>query len=298
MIVDRKGLTRFGSLRLSAPGHATALQAGDRRSPFRGRGVEFADYRPYDPGDDVRLVDWNVYLRLGVAVVRQYNEERSLAMRMLFDVSESMTFGDEPRKADHAAQLVAALAMVSLMHRDPVGLSFFGGEAQVAPTKASNLGGLTEILHVLERMEPGGTGNAHNQITRQLGEGRADRIVLISDLLMEDDERDSVLRLIAGASRYPLVLHVLSDDELEPDFADWAKVVDAETGENFVVRDDSSAAKEYREGIGQWLAGIEKRCRSLGINYVPTFTTHSVDELLENELRKARVVEHAFGGAA
>jgi len=296
MRVDRSTLTRFGSLRLATPGAATALQQGDRRSPFRGRGVEFADYRPYDPGDDVRLVDWNVYLRLGVSVVRQFNEERSLAMRICLDTSESMGFG-EPRKADHGAQLAAALSMLSLMHRDPVGLCPFGGDKIVPPTKGTNLDGLTEMLHVLERLEPGGHGDPHHQLTRQLGEGRSDRIVLISDLLMEDEDRDRILRLIAGQSRYPVVLHVLSNEELSPNFADWAKVVDSETGEAFVVRDDSSAAREYAEGLGEWLAAIEKRCRGLGIVYVPTFTETPVPDLIENELRRSRVVEHAFGGA-
>jgi uncharacterized protein (DUF58 family) len=296
MLVDRGTLTRFSSLRLASPGAATALQQGDRRSPFRGRGVEFADYRPYDPGDDVRLVDWNVYLRLGQAVVRQFNEERSLAMKICLDVSESMAFG-KPRKADHGAQLAAALALVSLTHRDPVGLCFYGGERLLQQTKASNLDGLAEILHVLERVEPGGHGDGHAHIVRQLGQGRSDRIVLVTDLLLEDAPRDGLLRLIAASSRYPVVLHVLSEDELAPDFSDVAKVVDAETGESFVIRDDATARRDYQAGLDAWLAGIEKRCRGLGIRYVPAFTRVEVPDLFNNELRRARVVEHAFGGA-
>lgn len=296
MLVDRGTLARYSSLRLSSPGAATALQQGDRRSPFRGRGVEFADYRPYDPGDDVRLVDWNVYLRLGQAVVRQFNEERSLAMKICLDTSESMAFGS-PRKADHGAQLAAALALVSLTHRDPVGLCFYGGERLLQQTKASNLDGLAEILHVLERVEPGGRGDAHGQIVRQLGQGRSDRIVLVTDLLLEDAPRDALLRLIAASSRYPVVLHVLCEDELAPDFSDVAKVVDAETGESFVIRDDATARRDYQAGLDAWLAGIEKRCRGLGIRYVPAFTRVEVPDLFNNELRRARVVEHAFGGA-
>lgn len=296
MLVDRGTLARFSSLRLASPGAATALQQGDRRSPFRGRGVEFADYRPYDPGDDVRLVDWNVYLRLGQAVVRQFNEERSLAMKICLDTSESMTFG-RPRKADHGAQLAAALALVSLTHRDPVGLCFYGGERQLSQTKASNLDGLAEILHVLERVEPGGHGDAHAQLVRQLGQGRSDRIVLVTDLLLEDAARDGLLRLVAASSRHPVVLHVLSEDELSPDFSDVAKIVDAETGESFVIRDDASARRDYQAGLDAWLAAIEQRCRGLGIRYVPAFTRVAVPDLFNNELRRARVVEHAFGGA-
>ncbi len=104
--------------------------------------------------------------------------------------------------------------------------------------------------------------------------------------------------LIAASSRYPLVLHVLSDEELTPNLGDWAKVVDCETGEAFVVRDSNSAKKEYTEGLDRWLGGIEERCRSLGITYIPTFTTIEVPDLVEHDLRRARVVEHAFGGAS
>lgn len=296
MHVDRTNLTRYANLRLVAPGQATALQQGDRRSPFRGRGVEFADYRPYDPGDDVRLVDWNVYLRLGVAVVRQFAEERSLAMRICLDVSASMSFGDEPRKADHAAQLCAALALVALQNRDPVGLLCFGCDVPPPTVSASNLDGLVEVLHVLEGVEPGGGGVPHDQIARLIGPRRSDRIVLISDLLMEDEERDRVLRLIASLSRYPVVLHVLSPAELEPDLGDAMKIVDAESGEEVLVRDDGSAMRDYHEGLDRWLEGTEKRCRALGIRYVPTFTTLPVPDLMSGELRRARLVEHIAGG--
>ena len=297
MHVDRTNLTRYANLRLVSPGHATALQQGDRRSPFRGRGVEFADYRPYDPGDDVRLVDWNVYLRLGVAVVRQFAEERSLAMRICLDVSASMGFGGAVRKADHAAQLCAALALVSLQNRDPVGLLCFGCDVPPPTVKASNLDGLVEVLHVLEGVEPGGTGVAHDQIARLVGPRRSDRIVLVSDLLMEDDERDRVLRLIASLSRYPVVLHVLSEAELEPDLGDAMKIVDSETGEEVFIRDDGSAMRDYHAGLDRWLQSTEARCRALGIRYVPTFTTLPVPDLMAGELRRAKLVEHIGGGA-
>jgi uncharacterized protein (DUF58 family) len=297
MLVDRGNLTRFANLRLVAPGAVTSLQQGDRRSPFRGRGVEFADYRPYDPGDDVRLVDWNVYLRLGIAVVRQFNEERSLAMRVCLDVSESMSFGEPLRKADHAAQLVAALSLVALMHRDPVGLVCFGSDRPAPPVKALNLDGLGAILHVLDRVEPRGRGPAHDQIIRQIGASRSDRIVLVSDLLVEHEERDRLLRLLASAGRYPVLLHVLSEAELSPDLGDAAKIVDAETGEELFVRDDASTMRDYHQALEAWIAAIEARCRRLGIRYVPTYTNVAVPDLMNNELRRARVVEHIAGGA-
>ncbi len=296
MYVDRTDLTRFANLRLSSPGHATALQQGDRRSPFRGRGVEFSDYRPYDPGDDVRLIDWNVYMRLGTAVVRQFAEERSLAMRVCLDVSESMAFSDGVRKADHAAQLAAALALVSLQHRDPYGLVCFGCDIPPPTVKATTLDGLVEVLHVLEGVEPGGTGVPHEQIARLIGPRRSDRIVLVSDLLMETAELDRTLKLVASLSTYPVVLHVLGQSELEPELGDAMKIVDAESGEELMVRDDANAMRDYHDGLDRWIEDVQKRCAAARIRYVPTFTTVPVADLMTGELRKADLVEHIGGG--
>ena len=296
MKVDRESLARFAALRLRAPGHATSLQQGDRRSPFLGRGVEFADYRAYDPGDDIRLIDWNVYLRLGLALVRQFNEERSLSVKIFLDTSTSMEFG-RPRKADHGAQLAMSLATVALAHRDPVVFCCYGGDAKPVRAKAVNTDGLAELLHIVERVEPGGRGDAYAQIGSQLGQGRTDRLVLITDLLLEPEERAQVLKLMAASSRHPVLLHVLSQDELRPDLEDVSKIVDAETGEELDIRDGGSVARQYDDALKAWLADVEGRCRQLGIQYLLAESEKAVEELVHGNLHRARIVEHAAGGA-
>ncbi len=294
MRIDRDSLARFAALRLRAPGPATSLQQGDRRSPFLGRGLEFADYREYDPADDIRLIDWNVYLRLGVALVRQFNEERSLTLEVCVDVSESMAFGD-PSKADHAAQLAAALSVVALAHRDPVGLCCYGGDRRPVRRRAVNLDGMPELLHVLENVQPGGRGDPYAQIASQLP-GRSDRVVLLSDLLLEEDARESVLRLLAASSRHPMLLHVLGEDDLRPDLREVARVIDSETGEEIAIADGVAAAREYQAGLQRFIASIEARCRTLGIRYVPAYTERTIQELVQGDLRRAQIVEQAAGG--
>jgi uncharacterized protein (DUF58 family) len=295
MRIDRAALSRFAALRMRAPGPATALQQGDRRSAFRGRGLEFADYRPYDAGDDLRLVDWNVYFRLGTALVRQFAEERSLSVKICLDVSASMGFG-EPRKADHAAQLAATLAMIALGHRDPVVMACFGSEDRGLRARAVNLDGLPELLHMLERAEPGGKGNAHAQLVTHIAGARCDRLVFISDLLHEDAERDGFLRLCASVCPRPIVLHVLGNEELEPDLDDVERVIDSETGEALMIRDGRDAKSEYARALAQWLAKIEESCRSLGIQYVRSDTRRKPGDLVQQDLYRKQVVEHIAGG--
>jgi uncharacterized protein (DUF58 family) len=292
--VDRQRLAQFAELRLRAPGAATSVQAGDRRSSFLGRGLEFADYREYDPGDDIRLIDWNVYLRLGQVLVRQFNEERSLSIKICVDCSASMNFG-EPRKADVAGQLAAVVSTVALAHRDPVTLICYGGDRKPVKAKAVNLDGMAEVLHILERVEPHGSGDPYAQLAAQLA-GRTDRLFLISDLLAETDAREQLLRLLAASSLHPVLLHVLGREELEPDLTDVSRVVDSETGEELVIKDGHGAEDEYREAIRQWLEEIHNRCRTLGIQYLQLTDADQLDAWIHGDLRRAKVVEHAAGG--
>lgn len=296
MKVDRTALARFAELRLHAPSVATSLQQGDRRSPFLGRGLEFADYREYDPGDDIRLIDWNVYLRLGQVLVRQFNEERSLSIKICLDVSGSMAFG-EPRKADRAAEVAAALATIALIHRDPVALICFGGDRPPVRAKAVNFDGMAELVHVLERVEPGGVGDPYKHLAGQLGGGRTDRLFLVSDLLCEADVRERQLRLLAASSLHPVLVHTLSTQEFTPDLRGVSEVVDAETGETLVLRDGHEAKEAYAEGLRVWLEELESRCKALGIQYLrlPPEGASLVD-FVEGELQRAHVVEHVAGG--
>jgi uncharacterized protein (DUF58 family) len=292
--VDRQKLARFAELRLRAPGAATSLQQGDRRSRFLGRGLEFADYREYDPGDDIRLIDWTVYLRLNQVLVRQFNEERSLSIKICVDTSGSMDFGKH-RKADRAAQLAASVSTVALSHRDPVMLVCYGSDRSTVTAKGVNLDGMAEMLHVLEKVEPRGRGNAYAQLAAQLS-GRTDRLFLISDLLAEASEREQLLRLLAASSLHPVLLHIVSQEELAPDLTDVSRVVDAETGEELVIEDGYSAAQKYADGVAAWLEAIETRCRTLGIQYLRLTDDDDLDAWIHGDLHRANVVEHTAGG--
>jgi uncharacterized protein (DUF58 family) len=293
--VDRQALARFAALRLHAQNQATSVQQGDRRSPFLGRGLEFADYREYDPGDDIRNIDWNVYLRLGQVLVRQFSEERSLSVRICIDTSASMGFGT-PRKADRASELAAAIATVALSHRDPVTLCTYGGGQTPLRAKGVNLDGMAELLHLLERVEPAGRSDAYAQVAGQLGTGRSDRLFLLSDLLLEADVRESVLRLMAASSRSPVLVHLLSAEELDPDLDDTSRVIDAETGEAMVIRDTTSAKTEYLAGLKAWLADVDARCKTLGIQVLRPDESITLDDFVHRDLHRAKVVEHAAGG--
>lgn len=295
MKVDRALLAKIGGARLALPGLAVGKQAGDRRSPFRGRGMEFADHRPYRPGDDLRLVDWNAYRRLRAVLVRLFHEDRNLRAGICVDCSASMGVGD-PRKADHAATLAAVLSMLGLQSRDEVRLILAGAEGARTSLRGHQVGSFPSFLDALEVGEPAGRPDLVRALRGLTEGGRIDRSILISDLLLEAPDRHAVLRALASCGRHPVLLHVLDGSELQPDLSRGLEAVDVETGEEVRVGDDPASHKAYRQAVADFLSELRARCVSLNIHYVPAFTTVSLREIVLDSIRQGRLLRSARGG--
>lgn len=295
MRIDRDLLARLGGARLALPGLAVGQQAGDRRSPFRGRGMEFADYREYRAGDDLRLVDWNVYRRLRTVLVRLFHEDRNLHAGLCLDLSASMGFG-QPRKADHAGTLVACLALMGLQNRDLVTLSLAGGRARRTRLRGHQAATFSMFLQALEEAEPDGIPDLVRALRGLTDRGRPDRVVLVSDLLLESEPREAAIRALAASGHRPVLLHVLDRGELEPDLSQGLEATDAETGEVVRVGADPESAEAYRREVQSFLAGVRQRCSALGVLYVPAFTTAPAREIVLDSFRSGRLVQSARGG--
>jgi uncharacterized protein (DUF58 family) len=294
MRIDRTIFTGLDRLRVAAPLLDGDGRPGERRSRARGRGVELADFRPYAPGDDLRLVDWNIFARLEQVLVRLFHEDRDLSLLVLVDASASMGFGT-PRKIDHAGELAACLAFLALRGRDRVRVSV-AAKRGLAGAKGEHLVALPSILDTLERIEPEGAVDLAGALAVERERGRANHAVLLTDLLIEPDAREAVLRRLAAAAARPILLHVLGDGELTPKLAEGAIVVDAETGEEVPVRAGKSAVKAYAAELARWRGEIEARCTELGIVYAPAFTTAPARGLIAGDLRRRQITEATRGG--
>jgi uncharacterized protein (DUF58 family) len=300
--IDRSIFAGLDQLRVAAPMPAGGGRPGDRRSRARGRGVELADFRPYAPGDDLRLVDWNVFARLESVLVRLFHEDRDLSIVIVVDASASMGFGT-PRKLDHAGELAACLAFLALRTRDRVrvvvgrrAVGAGGAREGGAVATGDHVGALAAIVGSLERVEPDGIADLGATLAIEAERGRADQAFLLTDLLVEPDVRDATLRRLAAVAVRPVLLHVLGDGELSPDLDDGGVLVDAETGEEVPVRGGRGAARAYAEGLARWRGEVEARCADLGVVYAPAFTTAPARALIAGDLRRRRVVEATRGG--
>ena len=294
MRIDRKTLNQVGRIKLVTPRVAAGRRQGDRHSPFVGRGVDFADYRPYQPGDDLRLVDWNVYSRLETILVRLFHEDRNLTVQICIDASGSMRFGS-PRKLDHAGNLGAALSLIALLNRDEVTIGCAGGLGPTTIVRGGNQKVVARIIHYLEMVEPDGIENPIKALKAQLRGGKPDRLFYISDMLKEPREIDRLLRLMSASARRPVLLHVLADHELSPDLRSGQRVIDDETGEELRIPGGRLGAKTYERALEDYLEEVRERCQSLRIQYVSAFTTIDVAKLLNGVLRQVRIVQSASG---
>jgi uncharacterized protein (DUF58 family) len=262
---------------------------GGRRSVKRGQSVEFADYREYSLGDDLRQLDWNVYARLERLFVKLFVEEEDVTVTLLIDASVSMASG-RPDKLVFAKRAAAALGYIALSSEDRVAVSALAGRTARRRTALRGSGRVFRLLADLSAIEaatgPTDLVAAARHAAAQL-HGRG-VVILVSDLL--DAAADRVIRELAATGSELIVLHVLSPDELDPAFEGDLRLVDAETGEGLDVTVDLATIDAYKERLAAWKAGFADLAAKRRASYVDVSSDVNLADLMFAELRRRRVL--------
>jgi uncharacterized protein (DUF58 family) len=244
---------------------------GGRRSVKRGQSVEFADYREYSLGDDLRQLDWNVLARLEKLFVKLFIEEEDVTITILLDGSASMASGT-PDKLQFAKRAAAALGYIGLASEDKVTISVLGGRVARRRTALRGSGRVFRLLAELSSVAP--------------ANGPTDLVV--SDLL--DPAADRVIRELASTRSELIVLHVLSPQELDPPLEGDLRLVDAETGEGVDVTADLATIDAYRDRLASWKEGFASLAARREATYVDLSSDVPLNELIFAELRRRRVL--------
>ncbi|MFG0263301.1 MAG: DUF58 domain-containing protein, partial [Novipirellula sp. JB048] len=243
---------------------------GERRSRRKGQSVEFADFRHYVAGDDLRLIDWNLYARLDQLFLKLFLEEEDLHFFSLIDASESMNFGD-PTKLRVAKQLAAALGYVGLCRADRVSVSVLGPAGRRAPVLRGRAS-LWKMLAYLDSVQSG-----HNV---SLSEGVRDFslrasgtgvVVLLTDL-MDKQGYEAALRMLIGRRMDVFVMHILSPEEIEPPLRGDRKLIDVEDRDEAEITLNSHVLTKYRETVNAFIAEAKRFCAKRSIVYLPVRT--------------------------
>jgi uncharacterized protein (DUF58 family) len=262
---------------------------GGRRSVKRGQSVEFADFRDYTLGDDLRQLDWNVLARLEKLFVKLYVEEEDVTITFLLDASPSMTFG-RPQKLLFAKRAAAALGYIALSGEDRVVTVALAGRQARRHSGLRGSGRVFRLLGNLSGIRPADGPTdlvlaARHAAAMVSGRGV---IVFISDLL--DPGADRVIRELAAQGSDLIVLHVLSPDELDPQLEGDLRLVDSESGEGIDVTVDLAALDEYRARLAAWQDGLAELATKRRASYVALSSATPLADLVFAELRRRQVV--------
>lgn len=279
---------------------------GERRSPKRGQSVEFADFRPYTPGDDFRRIDWNAYARLERFFLKLFVEEEDLTVHLLLDTSRSMDWG-QPDKLRYAQRAAGALGYVALAGLDRVTVTALGTKDR----KDGNLGYLAPhrgkgqamtLFAFLQSLTAQGHINLGTRLQAYAAAStRPGPLILFSDLFDTTPQSDNSgtfrsstcadgLNALAARGFEVTILHILAPDEVKPDLSGDLKLLDSETKAAVEITADYDLLQRYHDGLAAWQEELRRFCGAWGMHYVQVETSVPLEELLFAWLRRQGVL--------
>ena len=295
--LDPAVLSSIHNLGLRAQRVVEGTISGLHRSPLHGVSVEFASYREYAPGDDLRRLDWRAYARSNRHFVKQYEEESNLRATILLDASASMKYGEGPMtKYDYAATVAASLASLCVQQRDAVALAVFDASERVFLRAAATQAQLAKIIDVLDRAKPereSDLGDVLSQVCDKIR--RRGVVIVISDLLVDLDSFYKSLGRLQHNGHEILVFQILDDDEIELPFGDSVLFKDIE-GDEQLFAEPWAFRKAYKAAMEQFIEETGRRCRSAGIDHLLMKTSDNLGLALSHYLHGREVVGLRRGG--
>ncbi len=296
-LFDEKTLRKLERLNLVASRVRAGVMKGERRSTKRGTSIEFADYRNYTRGDDLRRVDWNVFARLERPFIKLLEEEEDLAVHLIIDASESMNWPKESAVEQNADQIkfrfaqrvLAGLAYISLGSGDQLTVTALGDQNLIwGPYRGR--GHTLSLLDFVGKLKTGGITDLSGALKNYAVRGaRPGLCFLISDLMSPSGFEDGVAALQGRGFEIGLI-HVLSKDEIQPQLAGDLQLIDVETGAPQDVSVDAAMYDLYVRRLISWRDEIGAYCLRRGIHYATVETTTPWEEMILFELRRLGVV--------
>jgi len=279
--IDPQALTRIESLELVARTVVEGFISGLHRSPHLGFSVNFAEYRTYRPGDDIRKIDWKVYGRTDRFFVKEYEGETNTAIHLILDCSRSMDYGNRGiRKLEYGQFLAASLGYFAFKQRDAVGFISYDVDIMDYIPARSSMGHLNTVLHAIEKTSPGEKTDFSETLVKVSERlRRRGIVVVISDLFDDPESVMSGLRHLAYRGNDVIVFQLLDPSELNFDFPDAARFVDMETQSEMHVIPDY-LREEYRKVLAAQIAEYEKECRKDRMDFALIDTSKPLDKAL------------------
>ncbi|MBL8234757.1 MAG: DUF58 domain-containing protein [Bryobacterales bacterium] len=279
-------LAGLSGLELVAKTVVDGFISGLHRSPDFGFSQEFAEYRQYVPGDDLRYVDWNVYARTERAYLKKYRGETNTFLTLLLDASKSMAFGSHPvTKMDYARYLAASLCYLASQQRDATGMIVFDDEVRNYVHPSSRQGQMARLLHAIEKAEPAARTDYGKPFHHfQQFHFRRGVAMVISDFYADPETVVKSIEPLRMRGNEVVMFHVLDPEELEPKFREPVVLIDMETQDTLEVSPDY-ANHEYRQKIDAHIETLRSKAQGSGIDYYLVNTAQPLDGALREYFR-------------
>jgi uncharacterized protein (DUF58 family) len=285
LLLDPTFMARLDQLDAMSRKMLAGKMKGERRSKRRGQSVEFADYRNYTIGDDLRFIDWNIYARLDKLFLKLFLEEEDLSLYILLDVSKSCDFG-EPSKARYLKQVAAALGYVGLVNYNRVSVVAMA-DGVVAETGAiRGRRRVAQMLDFISKLQPTGTSHLAEACKRFALAHRHKGVCVVLSDFFDKGGYENGLRYVAGGKYDLFAVQVLSPQEIEPDIQGDLKLRDMEDDDMAEVSITQPLIKQYKANLNAYCLGLKDYVTRRGGTYLFTSTAVPFDTLVLNYLRE------------
>jgi len=288
-LLDDEFMAKIEQLRIVSRKVIVGRIRGERITRKRGQSMEFADYRRYSAGDDIRFVDWNLYARLDKLFLKLFLEEEDLHVYILLDTSKSMGYGD-PAKLDCARKVAAAIAYIGLCNYDRVVIGAFG---QDRLETLGPLRGRRQVLRLLEFLaSKRGSGDTElaTVFRRFAVAHRRPGVLLVISDFMDKSGYEDALRYFIAANQDVFILHMLAKEEMEPQLTGDLKLVDIEDQDETEITISAPLMKAYQRTLQNFVGGLKQYAGRRGMNYLLASTSMSFDTLVLDYLRRRGLV--------
>lgn len=288
-LLDPGWLARLERLRLASKRAASGSRTGLRRARQLGSSMEFADYQPYVPGDDLRQLDWNAYARSGKLFLKKYLDETQLQVNLYIDCSRSMSHG-QSGKLERAVQLAAAFGYLSLCHLDCVSVYAFDRQVVSSLRGLQGKSQAPRLLAYLAGVPLGGAGDL-NQALRSPGavSGKPGISIVLSDFLFETG-CDKGIAFLQAARQDVVMVQVLSGEELDPAYQGELRLTDSETQHTKEVSLTPALLEEYRKNVRDYRRELSAFAYGRGISFLGIEAEQPVESIVFHVFRQAGII--------
>jgi uncharacterized protein (DUF58 family) len=288
-LLDPQFLARLEQLELVSRKIFLGRMKGERRSKKKGQSVEFADYRNYVIGDDLRFLDWNLFARLEKLFIRLFMEEEDLHFYVLIDNSLSMDFGN-PTKLQYAKQLAAALAFIGLVNMDRVVIEAFNNRLTQSLPAVRGKRSLWRLLDFLQKLAPAGPSDMKEALRTFSIKSSGKGIVVVLSDFMDKGGYEEALRYLVARQMDVYAIQILSQEEIEPEIVGDLKLVDIEDEDVAEITVNAPLLKRYKQNLAAYRAAMHEWCTRRGVMYLFTSNQVPFDKLVLSYLRQRGLV--------